>query len=455
MRHYFHNFAAEIATLWTILCRTENKIMYIYERNDWTNFRWDTSQVSLLQEVVFRKQGLLYGKLGSLGFDSKLRAMAENLTHDVVYSSEIEGIKLNVDQVRSSIARRLGIENVRYTAPSHYVDSVVNVMLDAVQHYDQALSKEKICAWQAAFFPTGFSEGSQIEIGQYRTNEEHIVSGMFGREKIHYIAPSPDRVEEEMQKFLTWFDKEESVSSVIRSAIAHFWFVSIYPFEDGNGRLARILSDMLLARGEQSEFRFYNVSSQINKDKNHYYDILERMQHGDGDITEWLVWYMQKLVDALDEAETIVSTILNKSFFWQKASSIPMTGRQTQMLNLFLDGYEAKITSRTWASLAKCSKDTAIRDIQDLVDKNILIEDIPGAKRPSYSIVYDVEDLSQFFTEVSIAEENGIPYLKAMYKGRKPVSERILKLDAERYQKGSLPLSNLLNKYCSYQKPRF
>ncbi|MBQ9657122.1 MAG: Fic family protein [Prevotella sp.] len=424
--------------------------MYIHERDDWTNFRWDTSQFSLLQEVVFRKQGLLYGRLGSLGFDSKLRAMAENLTHDVVYSSEIEGIKLNVDQVRSSIARRLGIENVRYTAPSHYVDSVVNVMLDAVQHYDQSLSKEKLCAWQAAFFPTGYSEGSQIEIGQYRTNEEHIVSGMFGREKIHYIAPPPDRVEEEMQKFLTWFDKEESVSSVIRSAIAHFWFVSIHPFEDGNGRLARILSDILLARGEKSEFRFYNVSSQINKDKNHYYDILEQMQHSDGDITEWLVWYMQKLLDALDEAETIISTILNKSIFWQKASSVPMTERQTQMLNIFLDGYEAKITSKTWASLAKCSKDTAIRDIQYLVDKNILIEDIPGAKRPSYSIVYDAEDLSQFFTEVSIAEENGIPYIKAMYKGRKPVSERILKLDAERYLKGNLPLSNLLNKYCSY-----
>ena len=424
--------------------------MYIHERDDWTNFRWDTSQVSLLQETVFRKQGLLYGRLSSLGFDSKLRAMAENLTHDIVYSSEIEGIKLNVDQVRSSIAKRLGIDNVKYTAPSHYVDSVVNVMLDAVQHYDQPLSKEKLCAWQAAFFPTGFSEGSQIETGQYRTNEEHIVSGMFGREKIHYIAPSPDRLEEEMQKFLMWFDKEDSVSSVIRSAIAHFWFVSIHPFEDGNGRLARILSDMLLARGEKSEFRFYNVSSQINKDKNHYYDILERMQHGDGDITEWLVWYMQKLVDALDEAETIVTTILNKSFFWQKASSVPMTERQTQMLNLFLDGYEAKITSKIWGSLAKCSKDTAIRYIQDLVDKNILIEDIPGAKRPSYSIVYDAEDLTQFFTDVTITEENGISYLKAMFKGRKPVSERILKLDAERYQKGDLSLSNLLNKYCSY-----
>ena len=435
--------------------------MYIHERDNWTNFRWNDSKVSLLQEKVFRKQGLLYGRLSSLGFDSKLRAMAENLTYDVVYSSEIEGIRLNVDQVRSSIARKLGIVNVKYTAPSHYIDSVVGVMLEAVQHYDMPLSKEKLCAWQAAFFPSGYSEGSQIEIGKYRTNEEHIVSGrfssaarrgkpMFGREKIHYIAPSPDCVEEEMQKFLTWFDKDEPVSSVIRSAIAHFWFVSIHPFEDGNGRLARILSDMLLARGEKSDFRFYNVSSQINKDKNHYYDILELMQHGDGDLTEWLVWYMQKLVDALDEADTIVTTILNKSFFWQKASVVPMTERQTQMLNLFLDGYEAKITSKTWATLAKCSKDTAIRAIQDLVDKNILIEDIPGAKRPSYSIVYDAEDLTQFFTELNITEENGIPYLKALFKGKKPICERVLKLDAERYEKGDLPLANLLSKYCSY-----
>ena len=424
--------------------------MYIHERDNWTHLRWDASQVSLLQEVVCRKQGLLYGRLSSLGFDSKLRAMAENLTHDVVYSSEIEGIRLNVDQVRSSIAKKLGIENVKYTAPSHYVDSVVSVMLEAIQHYDMALSKEKLCAWQAAFFPVGYSEGSQIEVGQYRTNEEHIISGMFGREKIHYIAPSPERVEEEMQKFLSWFDDDEPVSSLIRSAVAHLWFVSIHPFEDGNGRLARILSDMLLARGEKSAFRFYNVSSQINKDKNHYYDILERMQHGDGDITEWLVWYMQKLVEALDEAETIVTTILNKSFFWQKASSVPMTERQTQVLNLFLDGYESKITSKTWATLAKCSKDTAIRDIQDLLDKNILVEDIPGAKRPSYSIVYDAEDLTQFFTDVNIIEENGVHYLKALFKRKKPVSERILKLDAERFQKGDLPLSNLLSKYCSY-----
>ena len=424
--------------------------MYIHERENWTQFRWDNSRVSLLLEQVCRKQGMLYGRLGSLGFDSKLRAMAENMTYDVVYSSEIEGVRMNIDEVRSSIAHRLGIENVKYTAPSHYIDSVVGAMLDAVQHYDQYLTKDKLCAWQAAFFPSGLSDGARIEVGKYRTNEEHIVSGMFGREKIHYIAPSPERVEEEMRQFLDWFNSNESESYVIRSAVAHFRFVSIHPFEDGNGRLARILSEMLLARGDKDGFRFYNISSQINKDKNHYYDILERMQRGDGDITEWLVWYLQKLFDAFDDAEALVSTILNKSFFWQKASSVPMTARQMQVLNIFLDGYEAKITSKSWAALAKCSKDTAIRDIQDLIGKNVLREDIPGAKRPSYSIVYDKEDLTQFFTEVEIREENGAFYLYALLKGKKNIRERILSLDAGRYLKGELSLFNLLNKYCSY-----
>ena len=424
--------------------------MYIHERENWTQFRWDNSRVSLLLEQVCRKQGMLYGRLGSLGFDSKLRAMAENMTYDVVYSSEIEGVRMNIDEVRSSIAHRLGIENVKYTAPSHYIDSVVGAMLDAVQHYDQYLTKDKLCAWQAAFFPSGLSDGARIEVGKYRTNEEHIVSGMFGREKIHYIAPSPERVEEEMLQFLDWFNSNESESYVIRSAVAHFRFVSIHPFEDGNGRLARILSEMLLARGDKDGFRFYNLSSQINKDKNHYYDILERMQRGDGDITEWLVWYLQKLVDAFDDAEALVFTILNKSFFWQKASSVPMTARQMQVLNIFLDGYEAKITSKSWAALAKCSKDTAIRDIQDLIGKNVLREDIPGAKRPSYSIVYDKEDLTQFFTEVEIREENGAFYLYALLKGKKNIRERILSLDAGRYLKGELSLFNLLNKYCSY-----
>ena len=424
--------------------------MYIHERNNWTAFKWDASALTAILENVNRKQGLLYGRLASLGFDNKLKAMAENLTYDVVYSSEIEGIRLNVDEVRSSIARKLGIENVKQTAPSHYVDSVVAVMLEAVSHYDQPLTKDKLCAWQAAFFPTGYSEGSQIEVGRYRTNDEHIVSGMFGREKVHYIAPVPERVEGEMAMFLDWFNKDENISSVIRSAVAHLWFVSIHPFEDGNGRLARILSDMLLARADKSEFRFYNISSQINKDKNHYYAILEKTQRGDGNITEWLSWYANTLSIALDEAENVVSTILNKSIFWQKASTVPLSQRQTDILNLFLDGYEAKIMSKTWASLGKCSKDTAIRDIQDLVAKGILREDIPGAKRPSYSIVYNSEDITEFFSDITIEEDNGIYYLTANYKGKTTVRERVLPLDAERFRKGDLPLGNLLAKYCSY-----
>lgn len=424
--------------------------MYIHERDNWTAFKWDASALTAILEKVNRKQGLLYGRLASLGFDSKLKAMAENLTYDVVYSSEIEGIRLNVDEVRSSIARKLGIENVKQIAPSHYVDSVVAVMLDAVSHYDRPLTKDKLCAWQAAFFPTGFSEGSQIEVGKYRTNEEHIISGMFGREKVHYIAPAPERIEGEMTMFLNWFNRDENISYVVRSAIAHLWFVSIHPFEDGNGRLARILSDMLLARADKSEFRFYNISSQINKDKNHYYDILEKTQHGDGDITEWISWYANTLSTALDEAENVVSTILNKSLFWQKASTVSLNQRQTDILNLFLDGYEAKITSKTWASLGKCSKDTAIRDIQDLVAKDILREDIPGAKRPSYSIIYGHEDMTELFSDIAIVEDNGANYLTAIYKGKKPVRERVLPLDAERFKRGDLPLENLLAKYCSY-----
>lgn len=424
--------------------------MYIHERNNWTDFQWDNTKISLLIEEASRKQGLLFGRLCGLGFDSKLKAMAENMTKDVVFSSEIEGIKLNADEVRSSIARKLGIDNVKYTAPSHYIDSVVAVMLDAVEHYDQPLTKEKLCGWQSAFFPSGYSEGSQIEVGQYRTHEEHIVSGMFGREKVHYIAPSPSRIEDEMDGFLAWFNQEHTTSSIIASAIAHFWFVSIHTFEDGNGRLARILSDMLLARGDKSELRFYNISSEINKNKKHYYEMLERTQKGDSDLTEWITWYAKTLIEALNEANNLVSTTLNKSFFWQKNMGVILSERQVNMLNLFLDGYEAKINTKNWATLAKCSKDTALRDIQDLVGKNILREDVPGAKRPSYSIIYDSEQISGYFSNVRITEESGRHHLKATFKERQNVEELILPLDAERYLSGELTLENLLNKYCSY-----
>lgn len=424
--------------------------MYIHERENWTDFRWDSTQVTLLVEEASRKQGLLLGRLGNLGFDNRLKAMAENLTKDVVYSSEIEGISMNVDEVRSSIAKKLGIANVKYTAPSHYVDSVVAVMLDAIAHYDQPLTKNILCGWQSAFFPSGYSEGSQIEVGQYRSHEEHIVSGMFGRERVHYIAPAPEKVEEEMERFLAWFNQEQPMPSIIASAIAHFWFVSIHPFEDGNGRIARILSDILLARGDKSELRFYNISSEINKDKSHYYEILERTQKGDGDLTGWIVWYVRTLMAAIDEANSLVSTTLNKSFFWQRNLGVSLSERQVNILNLFLDGYEAKITTKNWANIAKCSKDTALRDIQNLVEKNILREDIPGAKRPSYSIVYDPDSMDGYFSDVKIQKENSVCYLTALLHGKEHIKERVLALDAERYEKGELPLQRLLGKYCSY-----
>ena len=424
--------------------------MYIHERENWTDFHWENSAIDALTELASRKIGLLYGRLNNLGFDNKLQAMAENLTHDVVQSSEIEGVSLNTEEVRSSIARHLGIDNVKYTAPSHYVESVVKVMLDAVEHYMQPLTKETLCRWQSAFFPTGYSDGFPVEVGCYRTHEEHIVSGIFGRERIHYIAPAPQLVENEMTKFIQWFNQPPSTSSIVQSGIAHLWFVSIHPFEDGNGRLARILSDILLAKSDKNEFRFYNISAEINRNKKQYYNILEQTQHGNGDITAWLTWYIKTLIASVEEAETSVNSILNKSFFWQRNASVIMTDRQTQVINLFLDGYEAKITSKTWAALGNCSKDTAIRDIQDLVTKGVLREEIPGAKRPCYAIVYDPEDLTSWFSDTRIEEENGIFYLLTTYKGKQKVRNRLLRLDAERYMKGNLSLQSLLNKYCAY-----
>ena len=424
--------------------------MYIHERENWTDFHWENSAIDALTELASRKIGLLYGRLNNLGFDNKLQAMAENLTHDVVQSSEIEGVSLNTEEVRSSIARHLGIDNVKYTAPSHYVESVVKVMLDAVEHYMQPLTKETLCRWQSAFFPTGYSDGFPVEVGCYRTHEEHIVSGIFGRERIHYIAPAPQLVENEMTKFIQWFNQPPSTSSIVQSGIAHLWFVSIHPFEDGNGRLARILSDILLAKSDKNEFRFYNISAEINRNKKQYYNILEQTQHGNSDITAWLAWYIKILIASVEEAETSVNSILNKSFFWQRNASVIMTDRQTQVINLFLDGYEAKITSKTWAALGNCSKDTAIRDIQDLVTKGVLREEIPGAKRPCYAIVYDPEDLTSWFSDTRIEEENGTFYLLTTYKGKQKVRNRLLRLDAERYMKGNLSLQSLLNKYCAY-----
>lgn len=424
--------------------------MYIHEREHWTDFRWDSGRVAAVVEEVGRRQGLLIGRLRDVGFDERLRAVAENMVEDVASSSEIEGIRLNTDELRSSIAHRLGLEQVRYTAPSHYIDSVVGVMLAAVGDPWQELTDERLCAWQSAFFPFGVSEGSRIEVGRYRTHAEHIVSGVLGRERVHYVAPAPERVGEEMSRFLRWFNARGEDASVVRSAVAHLWFVAIHPFEDGNGRLARILSDMLLARADGSEGRLYNVAAQINKHKRQYYDILERTTTGDGDLTEWILWHARMLLAALADAEAMVSVVLSKSFFWRRVAAVPLSERQATVLNLFLDGYEAKITTKTWARLARCSKDTALRDIQQLAARGILREDVPGAKRPSYSIVYTDADLVPLFSDVRVVSEGNEYFLTAVCRGVRPVRERVSELDAERYAAGDLPLASLLGKYASF-----
>lgn len=425
--------------------------MYIHEYPTWPNFTWDNDKIALLLDEACHEQGHLFGRLSNLGFDDKLMALAENLAHDVVESSEIEGIHLNTEDVRSSIARRLGIESIKQSGvASHYIDGVVAVMIEAMEQYDMELTKEKLCAWQSAFFPTGYSDGVKIEVGQYRTHEEHVVSGFLGRERIHYIAPSPNRIEDEMARFIQWFNSKQDISPIVRSAIVHLWFVSIHPFEDGNGRLARILSDMYLARSDKSALRFYNISSVINREKNHYYKVMERVQHGNGDITEWLNWYLQVLIEAIKDANAMSNTVLNKSFFWMRAAGMQLNMRQRNTLNLFLDGYEAKLTSKTWASLNKCSRDTALRDIKDLVNKGVLRQDIPDTKRPSYSIVYGKEGISSKFSKIKLIKDDDNYYLTGLTMDGIEIHERVLALDADRYFRNDLPLDNIIEKYCSY-----
>ncbi|MCQ2060201.1 MAG: Fic family protein [Fibrobacter sp.] len=374
MRHYCYIYAIEA-------------IMYIHEKPNWTQFYWNAAEVDPLVSKVCHAQGVLYGRLLGLGFDNRIKNLADNLTKDVVRSSEIEGIELNMDEVRSSVANRLGIENDTNIAPSHRIEAVVEVMVSAMEHYDQLLTDEKLWGWQSAFFQDGHSRGSRLEVGRYRTCEEQVVSGMFGRERVHYEAPKPERVPFEMHRFLEWFNGYDNKPWVIRSAIAHFWFVCIHPFEDGNGRLARILADMQLARGEELRMRFYNVSGQINKDRKNYYRILEETQNGTGDITRWLVWFMHTLLYSLQEAEECLDLVLVKTNFWNHFAEVPLSARQKKILNLYLNGYEGKISSKNWAHLGKCSSDTANRDLQDLCEKGLITCDDMLAKRRTYHLV--------------------------------------------------------------------
>ncbi len=363
--------------------------IYIYQKEGWANFKWDNEKLLSLLGKVRNLQGKLVGKMESLGFDLRNEATLETLTLDVIKSNEIEGEILNPEQVRSSLARRLGMEISGLIPSDRDVEGVVEMMLDATQNYSTPLTKERLFDWHAALFPMGRSGIFKITVADWRkdtTGQMQVVSGSAGREKVHFQAPDADLIENEMNQFLKWFNQEKNIDLVIKAAIAHLWFVTIHPFQDGNGRIARALTDMLLAQSDKSTQRFYSMSAQIRVERKDYYEILEKSQKGDLDITEWIKWFLSCLINALNATNKILNRVLFKADFWSRHSNTTINERQRKVLNKILDGFEGKLTSMKWAKMAKCSKDTAIRDINDLINKNILQKEPEGGRSTNYEL---------------------------------------------------------------------
>lgn len=372
------------------MARRKKTGTYIHERTSWPGFRWDHARISARLVDVRHRQGRLIGRMEGLGFQLRVEAVLNTLTEDVLKSSEIEGEKLDRDQVRSSIARRLGLDIGGLTPADRNVEGVVEMMLDATQGYDRPLTAKRLFDWHAALFPTGRSGMSKIRVGAWRddkTGPMQVVSGVIGNERIHYEAPVAERLRDEMKKFLEWFEKDGSTDLVLKSGVAHLWFVTIHPFDDGNGRIARAIADMVLALSEHSPQRFYSMSAQIRQERKAYYDILEATQKGDLDITRWLDWFLDCLGRAFDRAETILATVLNKARFWERYATTEFNDRQRDIVNRLLNGFEGKLTSSKWAKLAKCSHDTALRDIEDLIRKKVLVKDAAGGRSTSYYLV--------------------------------------------------------------------
>jgi len=331
-------------------------------------------------------QGKISGQMNALVFSAKEEATLTTLTLDVVKSSEIEGEQLNYEQVRSSIARRLGINIAGLVPSNRNIEGIVDMMLNATRNYQDPLTEERLYGWHSALFPTGHSGMYKIETGCYRTGEMQIVSGAMGKEKIHYEAVAPGLVKTEMDKFLNWFNDNVKTDPVLKAAIAHFWFIIIHPFDDGNGRVARAISDMLLTRAENSPERFYSMSGQILVERKRYYEVLQKVQHSNGDITEWLDWFLHCLKKALLETENTLQKILRKAEFWKIHEKTPLNERQRLILNKLLDGFAGKLKSSKWAKIAKCSADTALRDIKDLINKGIVQQEQGGGRSTNYEL---------------------------------------------------------------------
>ncbi|MDR1938706.1 MAG: Fic family protein [Tannerellaceae bacterium] len=361
-------------------------IKYIYQYPEWPHFRWDDKLIAAVFGEVRHLQGKLSGQMNALGFSLQKEASLNTLTLDVLKSSEIEGEKLNHDQVRSSIARRLGMDVAGLVPADRDVEGVVEMMLDATQNCRQALTEDRLFGWHSALFPAGRSGMYKIDVGRYRTGEMQVVSGAMGKERVHYEAPAPEFVEREMNVFLNWVNNDVQTDAVLKGVIAHLWFVVIHPFDDGNGRIARAISDLLLARADGSSQRFYSMSSQILVERKRYYEVLQKVQHSSGDITEWMEWFLHCLKHALLETETALQAILYKAEFWKIHSDTSLNNRQRLVLNKLLDGFEGKLKTSKWAKIAKCSQDTALRDIQDLIDKGILKKEEAGGRSTNYEL---------------------------------------------------------------------
>jgi Fic family protein len=361
--------------------------MYVYQNKDWTDFKWDNDKLLSLLANVRHLQGRLLGQMENLGFKLQEEAVLSTLTLDVLKSTEIEGEILNKDQVRSSIARRLGLEVSGLVDSPRNVDGVVEMMLDATQNYTLAITDERLFGWHAALFPTGYSGMYKIEVAKYRSGDMQVVSGAMGKEKVHYEAPKANVVEAEMNYFMKWFNNGSEIDSVLKAAVAHFWFITIHPFDDGNGRIARAITDMQLSRSDKSSQRFYSMSNQILTERKKYYEILEKTQHSNGDITEWLEWFLSCLERALINSSKVLEDVLVKARFWEQHSQAQLNDRQRLMLNKLFDGFEGKLTSSKWAKIAKCSQDTAIRDIQDLIGKGILQKEAQGGRSTNYELI--------------------------------------------------------------------
>lgn len=362
---------------------------YIYEYDNWPHFTWNDKQINVILGKVRNLQGKIYGQMGALGFSIQEETILSALTLDVLKSSEIEGEFLNYEQVRSSIARKLGIEYAGIVHVDRNVEGVVEMMLDATQGYDKLLDHERIFGWHAALFPTGWSGMHRIDTGCYRKEEMQVVSGPMGKERIHFQPPSAKDVKKEMDIFLDWFNKKTEIDGVLKAAIAHFWFIIIHPFDDGNGRIARTISDMLLARSEESTQRFYSLSNQILIEKKKYYDKLQKVQHSSGDITDWLDWFLNCLYRALEYTDVTLQRVLKKADFWDRNKETILNSRQRLILNKLFDGFEGKLQSSKWAKIAKCSADTALRDIKDLIEKGILKQEESGGRSTNYELTDD------------------------------------------------------------------